>query len=306
MKLYQRESKRAWLLLLFALFGANLRAAESGAEAFQNGVCNACHTIGGGRLVGPDLAGINQRRSRDWLVSFIRSPQSVIQNGDPNAVALLDEYNGILMPDAPISQDEILAILSYIAARSTDTASAESAPAIENVPVSVVLPATSDEPPSYMEESMEEDTQEQIALGQALFQGEVRFENGGPTCNACHDIADDAVIGGGILARELTDVFIRMGGPGLQAILGRPPFPVMEAAYADQPLTEQEKTALVAVLRRAAESSARHMPRDYGLGLFTSGIAGAVFIFGSCSLIWRGRKKRSVNQSIFDRQIKSS
>lgn len=302
MKLYQRESKRTWLLLLFALFGANLRAVESGAEAFQDGVCNACHTIGGGRLVGPDLAGINQRRSRDWLVDFIRSPQSVIQNGDPNAVALLDEYNGILMPDAPISEDEILAILSYIAARSTDTASAESSPAIENVPVSAVLPATSDEPPSHIEE----DAEEQIALGQALFQGEVRFENGGPTCNACHDIADDAVIGGGILARELTDVFIRMGGPGVQAILGRPPFPVMEAAYADQPLTEQEKTALVAVLRRAAESSARHMPRDYGLGLFTSGVAGALLVFGFCSVIWRHRKKGSVNQSIYDRQMKSS
>ena len=148
--------------------------------------------------------------------------------------------------------------------------------------------------------------QEQITLGQALFQGEVRFKNGGPTCNACHDIADDAIIGGGILAKELTDVFTRMGGPGVQAILGRPPFPVMEAAYANQPLTEAEKTALVAVLQRAAESGSRHMRRDYGLGLFTSGVAGAVLVFGSCSLVWRRRKTGSVNQAIYDRQMKSS
>ena len=101
MKLYHRGSKRIWLsLLLFAVFSVNVHAATSGAEAFQHGVCNACHTIGGGKLVGPDLAGVNQRRSRDWLVDFIRSPQSVIEYGDTDAVALLAEYNGILMPDA--------------------------------------------------------------------------------------------------------------------------------------------------------------------------------------------------------------
>jgi hypothetical protein len=80
----------------------------------------------------------------------------------------------------------------------------------------------------------------------------------------------------------------------------------MEAAYADQPLTEAEKTALVAVLQRAAESGSSHMPRDYGLGLFTSGVAGAVLVFGSCSLVWRRRKTGSVNQAIYDRQMKSS
>ena len=296
MKPNHRGSKQAWLLLLlFALFGANVNALDSGAEVFQRGVCNACHTIGGGKLVGPDLAGINQRRSRDWLVGFIGSPQAVIESGDKDAVALLAEYNGILMPDAPISEDEILTILAYIEAQSSSAAVADPPPAIEIIPAAADLPATAPF-----------DREEQIVLGQALFQGEVRFENGGPTCNACHDIADDAIIGGGIPAKELTDVFTRMGGPGVQAILGRPPFPVMEAAYADQPLTEAEKTALVAVLQRAAESSSSHMPRDYGLGLFSSGVAGAVLIFGSCSLVWRRRKTGSVNQAIYDRQMKSS
>ena len=77
-------------------------------------------------------------------------------------------------------------------------------------------------------------------------------------------------------------------------------------AYADQPLTDKEIEALVAVLQRAAEASANRMPRDYGMGLFTSGVAGAVLVFGSCSLIWRRRKRESVNQSIYDRQMKSS
>ena len=32
--------------------------------------CAACHTIGKGRLVGPDLAGVNKRRSKKWLNNF--------------------------------------------------------------------------------------------------------------------------------------------------------------------------------------------------------------------------------------------
>jgi cytochrome c2 len=305
MKLFHHELQRAWfLVLLFSLFGVNVHAAsaDSGIEVFERGVCNACHTIGGGKLVGPDLVGINQRRSREWLVSFIRSPQSVIRSGDVDAIALLDEFDGIVMPDAMISDDEILTILNYIAAQSLGSASDEIAPASENVQAAGVPPAISDGAPI----DTAADTAAQITLGQELFQGTVRFANGGPTCNACHDIADDAILAGGILARELTDVFNRMGGPGVQAILGRPPFPVMEAAYADQPLTEQEITALVAVLRYAAETGDQRLPRDYGLGLFTSGVAGAGLIFGSCSLIWRTRKRASVNQSIYDRQIKSS
>ena len=288
MKSYRCGSMRAWLwLTLLAVLGVNVHAADLGAEAFQRGLCNACHTIGGGRLVGPDLAGINARRSQDWLVSFIRSSQTLIESGDADAVALFEEYGRMLMPDAPISNEEILAILSYVATQSPGTEPVATEPAVELVPVA---------PPSA----------EQIVLGQDLFQGTVRFERGGATCNACHDIADDAVIGGGILARELTDVFSRMSGPGVQAILGQPPFPVMEAAYADHPLSGDEIDALVAFLQRVAETGGNQMPRDYGMGLFTSGVVGAGLVFGSCSLIWRRRKKGSVNQSIYDRQMKSS
>ncbi len=46
-------------------------------------------------------------------------------------------------------------------------------------------------------------------------------------------------------------------------------------------------------------------PRDYGVGLFTSGVLGTFAVFGFCALIWRGRKFESVNQRIFERQVKS-
>ncbi len=286
MKPNRLGSRCAWLALaLLAVAGVNVHAADQGAEAYERGACHACHTIGGGRLVGPDLAGVSARRPRDWLVSFTRSSQSLIQSGDADAVALYEEYGQILMPDPPVSDQDILTILDYIEAQSAGAASGEAAAV-------VAAPAAA---PS----------EEQIALGQDLFQGIVRFERGGATCNACHDIAHDAVIGGGILARELTDVFPRMGGAGVKAILGQPPFPVMEAAYADQSLTDSEMDALVAFLQRTANEYGDRLPRDYGLGLFTSGVAGAIVVFGSCSLIWRRRKSESVNQAIYDRQIKS-
>ena len=93
----------------------------------------------------------------------------------------------------------------------------------------------------------------EIARGQNLFQGLERLKNGGPACNSCHHVKNDAVIGGGVLAKELTTVFSTMGTPGINAILGKPPFPVMAAAYAEHPLTDDESAALVGFLHSRGE-----------------------------------------------------
>jgi hypothetical protein len=148
-------------------------------------------------------------------------------------------------------------------------------------------------------------SEEDIHTGQELFQGNIRFANSGPACNSCHDVRNDAVIGGGILAAELTTVFSRMGGAGVKAILGQAPFPVMQIAYENQSLTEDEITALVAFLEYADSEQYNQLPRDYGIGLFLSGSAGAGALFLFFAFVWRGRKKESVNQAIYDRQIKS-
>ena len=53
-----------------------------------------------------------------------------------------------------------------------------------------------------------------IRQGQELFLGVTRFSAGGPSCNACHNVINDAVIGGGTLAMDLTESFGRLGAEG--------------------------------------------------------------------------------------------
>ena len=255
------------------------RAQSTPAEFFQ-ATCAACHTTGSDRLVGPGLEGVNDRRDREWLISFITTPDQLIASGDTIANRLLAEYI-VPMPNLGTTREEAEAVLAYIA---------DGADAAPGPPPQTQAPAT----------------EEQVLVGQALFQGDTRLLNGGPTCNSCHDVTNDAVIGGGILAIELTTVFSRLGGPGVRAILGSPPFPVMQRAYMDRPLTDEEVVALVGFLKKADEEQALHQPRDYGIKLFGAGILGAVILLGLYSVAWRGRKKGSVNQEIFDRQVKSA
>jgi len=280
---------------LTILVGLSLMAAspvKASGETDFNTYCGACHTIGQGRLVGPDLAGVFDRRSQDWLEKFVKSSQSLVKNGDAQAVAVAAEFNNMIMPDAAISAAQIKDVLTYIksagggAAVDDGTATPQAA---EKAPEPVAAaPAEAD-----------------IKLGQDLFEGSQRLENGGPACNACHHVRNDAVMGGGILAAELTTVFSRMGVPGLKAILGAAPFPVMQAAYKDRALTEQEVRGLVAFLQYADSEEYNQLPRDYGIGLFLTGIVGAAILFLLFGTVWRGRRGGSVNQEIYDRQIKS-
>ncbi len=85
------------------------------AEAEKNfTVCKACHTIGGGNLVGPDLKGVTERRDEAWLIKFIQNSQALIQSGDADAIQVFEEFNKIPMPPHTYTEDQIKDILLYI------------------------------------------------------------------------------------------------------------------------------------------------------------------------------------------------
>lgn len=256
---------------------------ESGKEMFQQR-CAACHTVGGGRLVGPDLVGVTERRPERWLIEFVKSSQGVIQSGDKAAGAIFEEFNKIVMPDHALPDDQIKEILTYIknAGGSPSTQSERGG----DVPAPIVSSTVDD-----------------IKQGQALFQGKRRFVNDSPSCISCHN--NDAVFGGGALAKDLTMVFSRLGEPGIHAILANPPFPVMQAAYEGRPLEEAEIRALVGFLQHADQENTLRQPRKYGWVMFGAGMGGVGLLLGFYSLMSRRRKRCSVNQDIYDRQDKS-
>jgi nitrite reductase (NO-forming) len=91
-------------------------AAPSDPEAVQGKLnfeskCLACHSIGEGRKVGPDLAGVTRRRSDGWLARWLKEPEKVLEV-DADAKAMLKEY-GIPMPNQSLGDAEIKQYIRY-------------------------------------------------------------------------------------------------------------------------------------------------------------------------------------------------
>ena len=88
--------------------------------------CGACHTVGKGSRVGPDLAGVTTRRTRDWLVSYIMEPEKVRAKRDPVAMSLAAQYPTVRMPNLGLSELDSSDVIAYIDAM-TYAANAEKA-----------------------------------------------------------------------------------------------------------------------------------------------------------------------------------
>lgn len=90
---------------------------DRGAYVFRNR-CSACHTIGQGDRVGPDLAGVTARRDRAWLARYVAEPDRVLAEGDPIATALVAKYKNVAMPNLRLDHGEIAVVLSYLEKRA--------------------------------------------------------------------------------------------------------------------------------------------------------------------------------------------
>ena len=89
------------------------QAAETGQEIFQNN-CAGCHTIGKGKLVGPDLAGVTSRREESWLKRQIKDPEGLIAEKDPIAMRLLKEADNMPMVQLELSDAEIASVIAFL------------------------------------------------------------------------------------------------------------------------------------------------------------------------------------------------
>src|SRR3954452_710513 len=88
-------------------------AANKGGYLFQSR-CGACHTIGGGDSVGPDLRGVTKRRDRAWLAHFIAAPNELLAQKDPTALVLYAQYKQVKMPNLRLSEVDVNHLLGYL------------------------------------------------------------------------------------------------------------------------------------------------------------------------------------------------
>jgi mono/diheme cytochrome c family protein len=233
---------------------------HAGLDPFKQN-CASCHTIGGGKLVGPDLKGLKDRApSRDWVLAFLKDPKSA---NDDYGKKVRAEFNDTMTAQAHLGDAALNDIIDFIFAGG----------------------------PGLVTKALRAATQADVEIGRQLFLGERRLQNGGPSCISCHGIQGVGGLGGGSLAAQvgamnpdLTNAFNRNGGEkGLQASLQSPQFLVMKQVFAEKPITEDEVVALTAYLGAASRSAAPDTSRDY---FIVYGIVGAIVLLVALDLIW--------------------
>jgi mono/diheme cytochrome c family protein len=256
-----------WIAVSILLVLPRNAAAQLADPFFQQN-CTACHTIGGGRLIGPDLKDAVQQKDRAWLEHFIQDPEAVLNSGDSYALQLKMDAGGIVMPKMPgVTPEMAKALMDLIEAKS-------------KLPNSGGAAATVIEPPF---------TADDVLTGMEIFLGKRKLSQAGPACVSCHTLGSIGGFGGGRLGPDLTLVYQRLGGrKGLSAWLSAPATPTMQSVFRDHSLQSPEILSLVAVFD---DSSRQSQPANTTsqIRFFLAGIAGAVLGLALMGWIWRGR-----------------
>jgi cytochrome c2 len=258
-----------YLILLFILGLMNNLIGQDPGDYFAKN-CYSCHTIGGGRLTGPDLKNVQDRKDINWLENFIVNPQAVINSGDSYAAELIREARNVIMPTLPgITSVIAKSIIEFIIAESNKESSRFAGMTFVDRPF----------------------TEEDREIGRKLYLGTQRLENKGPSCMACHRVAGEGFLGGGILGPDLTEAFGRIGGKSaLAAWLMNPASRTMLPIYSKRPISENEILPLVAFLKFKAESNTVVSDvQDFNLLII--GFIGLVFCLVIIDALWRNRMR---------------
>ena len=97
-----------------------LRRISTGEMLFRTR-CASCHTIGEGdvfvpteRRVGPDLYNIAAQRDPEWLERWLIEPDVMLEEKDPLAMALYEQYNRVPMPNLRLTRTDVEKLLEHI------------------------------------------------------------------------------------------------------------------------------------------------------------------------------------------------
>lgn len=265
---WQHWKKLLWLVALLIISGVLEACRTSRSQIILDGQsifkanCSSCHTIGGGKLAGPDLKGVITQQSQKWLVDFISDPNLLITSGDPTANSLLAQYNYVFMPNMGLTQPQILAVLAYIEAES-----------------GVKVIATPSGTPGVGLLAGNPDN------GRAIFLGQIQLTNGGPFCIGCHSINDTGILGGGTLGPNLTEAYNKYGDVGLEGILSNLPFLTMRPIFSNNTLTVNERADVRAFIKSSAEKPQVNNELLI-IGISLAGFLSAILLI---AILWRNR-----------------
>lgn len=255
------------MVALLLLLSPSWSLAQQAGDYFRQN-CMNCHTIGGGRLTGPDLKDVGQRKDRTWLVQWLQNPKALIDAGDPYAQKLFQDSRGVVMPTVGgMNPANANALLDLIDAESKLPKSHFAGSQISDRPF----------------------TAQDVVTGREIFSGKRRLVGGGPACSSCHTIRGLGGLGGGRLGPDLTLVYERLQGrKGLSAWLMNPASPTMAPVFRTTQIQPEEILPLVAYF----EDSAKKGGQDDSSALLNFFLLGAgVMVVGLVSLdaIWKKR-----------------
>ena len=267
-----RSIGRLWGLFPALLLLAPIATCQDTAAFYQKN-CAACHSIGGGPRVGPDLINLLQRRDRAWLVRFMENPKSVVDSGDEYARNLVTASHGLVMPAvAGLDAAKADALLDFIGAGSKQGAMTSS-----------LAPSAAERPFTAVD----------IERGRELVLGHRSLDAGGAACISCHNVSGLAGMGGGRLGPDLTHVYGRLGGTtGMKGWLASPPTPTMQAAYRTHALTRAEIRSLVAYFESASKQAPSQAAPTQGrpfLSFLLIGLGGSLAGMVLLDGIWHKR-----------------
>ena len=267
----------AFVLLAGSCLAVGTSRAQDTAAYFRQN-CMNCHTIGGGRLTGPDLKDLSKRKDREWLIGFMMNPKAIIDSGDPYARKLLEESRNVPMPTLPgLTRERAGYLLDLIETESKLEKSQFKGMQISNKPF----------------------TAADRELGHEIFLGRVRLKAGGAACVSCHSMHDTSALGGGRLGPDLTDIYGKLKDrKSLSAWLMAPGTETMQPIFKNHPMTPEEIFALVAYFESSAGQSPADPSADRIAFLLMGLLAAAAMVF-AFDAIWK-RRFHSVRQPLVD------
>jgi len=263
------------LCIIFSLSGAqfqNVFGQSNAADIFDE-FCADCHSIGEGDMKGPDLLGVEQKHTEDWLIKFIQSSKTVINSGDLKAISTWEKYNKGNMPDNKLSEAEIKSLIDYIRSFNKNiveenyiSSSTNGEPETSDGTGKTIqnLNSKVNEYESKLQ-NIEKKldiilefhkksfsariTDEEINKGKELFEGHRPFSNDVPACITCHNTFKIDTLNWNPSAYDIATAFSQRKNVDMSDIIINPVSDKMKEVLRNHELTDDEAFYITAFLQ---------------------------------------------------------